>query len=55
MNLAMAICTVHADFESSASRVGIIVIQEIPDMPTTTACSYICMALLAQLRPLFVK
>ena len=55
MYLGMAVGTVPDNFEASASGVIVIVIQEVPDMPTTTLGSYICMALLAQLRALLVQ
>ena len=55
MYLAMAICTVHADFETCTSRIDIIVIQEISYMSAATAGRDICMALLAQLGTLLVQ
>jgi hypothetical protein len=56
MNLAVAIRTVHADFETCAPHTSsaVIIILQIPDVSTTTP-SYLGMALLAQLRALFIK
>ena len=55
VNLAVAVRAVHADLEAGTARVSIIEIQEVPDMPAAALCPYVSMALLAELRPLFVK
>ena len=55
VNLDMTVCAVPGDFEARTSGIGIIVIQEVPDMPATTPGPDICMTLLAQLWPLLVQ
>ena len=55
MHHGMAVGTVPDNFKACASGIVIIIIQEVPDMPTTTLGSDICMTLLTQLRPLLVQ
>ena len=55
VNLAVAVSAVHPDLEASTARISIIEIQEVPDMSAAASCPDICMALLAQLRPLLVQ